>query len=77
MWWRKLLHRTHIKLDMWLIVQGYTEHENRAIDLYNAWNHGFLSRREALCSFTDEMLQDRGASLWHSMIWERDELRRK
>lgn len=76
MWWRKLLHRVGIKIDLWLIVQDYTEHENKAIDIYNAWNHGFISRHEAICSFTDEMLLDRGASLWHSMIWERDELRR-
>jgi hypothetical protein len=75
--WRKVLHRLGIKIDLWLIVQAYTEHENLAIDIYNSWNHGLLSRHEAIMLFTDEMLQDRGACLWHSMIWERDELRKK
>ena len=76
MWWRKLLHRTRIKLDIWLIVQDYSEAENRAIDIYNAWNFGFISRQEAINEFTDEMLKDRGAALWHRQIWERNELRR-
>jgi hypothetical protein len=74
MWWRRLLHWTGIRIDMWLLVQSYSEHENRAIEIYNSWNHGILSRHDALLMFTDEMLQDRGASIWHKMIWKHDEL---
>jgi len=77
MWWRKLLHRTHIKPDGWLIVQAYTEHENRAIDIYNSWNFGVLDRHDALESFTDEMLRDPGAKMWHKMIWRSDDLTQK
>ncbi len=77
MWWRRLLHWTHIKPDGWLIVQAYTQHENDAIDIYNSWNFGVISRHDAITAFTDEMLRDRGAKLWHDMIWGHDDLIRK
>lgn len=76
MWWRKLLHRLHIKTDLWLTVMDYSDEENRAIDIYNGWNHGFLTRHEALMCFDDAMLKDPGAALWHKLIWRREELRR-
>jgi hypothetical protein len=77
MWWRKLLHRLHIKNDAWLTVMAYTDAENHAIDIYNGWNHGFLSRHDALLLFTDEMLTDKGAALWHRQIWEHNEMLKK
>lgn len=75
--WRRFLHWTHIKRHGWLIIQAYTEHENYAIDIYNGWNHGFLSRAEAIELFTPEMLKDKGARLWHDQIWKKNELLKK
>ena len=77
MWWRKFLHKLHIKTDLWLTVMEYSDAENRAIDIYNSWNFGFIDRHTALTLFDDEMLRDPGAALWHKMIWQRDDLSRE
>jgi len=72
-WWRRLLHWTHIKPDGWLIVQAYTQQENDAIDIFNGWSQGFLSRAEAIELVTQERFKDKGARLWHDQIWKKKE----
>jgi hypothetical protein len=74
MWWRRLWHRLGVKRDLWLLVQDYTAEENRAIDIFNLWNFGEISRHEAIELFTPDMLKDRGARLWHDQIWKQNTL---
>lgn len=51
-----------------------TEEENVAIDIYNSWNFGVISRADAIKAFTPEMREDKGARDWLSLIWGSEQM---
>lgn len=55
-------------------LRNKSDAENSAIDIYNAWNFGFVTRADALSAFSPEMLEDKSAAYWHGLIWQSQEL---
>ncbi len=51
-----------------------TVQENDAIDIYNSWNFGVISRADAIKAFTPEMREDKGARIWLSLIWGSEQM---
>lgn len=47
-----------------------TDAEDRAIDIYNAWNFSGIQRSRAIRCFTQDMLSDRKARFWYELIWK-------